>query len=214
MNKFKLTIIGIMVVIAFGAVTRASAQTEEEIRAIMAAMNEQLEAMGENVRIAAVEYYTAWEKVGQTVYFDDRALQMGSHWVPGDPRRGGFNDITWLSDQIEGTADGLSLAETQTAVSNAMATWDGVTCSTIPLTQLPDYGLDWGYVQWLSGLGGIEGWYADITHAGWLPGVFFDIIGGPGGSDIILGVTFTAVWLDSPGGEPTDIDNKRLLQNE
>jgi len=130
----------------------------------MAAMNEQLEAMGENVRIAVVEYYTAWEKVGQTVYFDDRALQMGSHWVPGDPRRGGFYDITWLSDQVDGKPDDVALEDTQAAIDRAMATWDGVTCSTIPLTQLPDYGMDWGYVQWLLGFGGIPGWYADITH--------------------------------------------------
>jgi len=205
----KLTTICITVVIALSVVARASAQTEEEIRAIMAAMNEQLEAMGENVRIAAVEYYTAWEKVGQFVYFDDRALRMGSHWVPGDPRRGGFNDITWLSDQVEGMADGLSLEQTQMAVSNAMATWDGVTCSTIPLTQLPDYGMDWGYVQWLLGFGGVPGWLADITHAGWLPGSFFDILdpGPPAGSTYILGVTITYIWVD--GGEPTDIDNNR-----
>lgn len=209
MNMNKLTTICIIVVIAFGAVTRASAQTEEEIRAIMAAMNEQLEAMGENVRIAVVEYYTAWEKVGQTVYFDDRALQMGSHWVPGDPRRGGFYDITWLSDQVDGKPDDVALEDTQAAIDRAMATWDGVTCSTIPLTQLPDYGMDWGYVQWLLGFGGIPGWYADITHAGWLPGDFFDIIdpdpGPPPGSTYILGATFTYIWVDS--GEPTDIDN-------
>jgi len=207
----KLTTICITVVIALSVVARASAQTEEEIRANMAAMNEQLEAMGENVRIAAVEYYTAWEKAGQIVYFNDRALRMGSHWVPGDPRRGGFYDITWLSDQVDGTATGLLLEETQVAVSNAMATWDGVTCSTIPLTQLPDFGMDWGYVQFLLGFGGINGWYADITHAGWLPGSFFDILdpGPPAGSTYILGVTFTFIWVDSPGGEPTDIDNNR-----
>jgi len=205
----KLTTICIIVVMAFGVVTRASAETEEEIRAIMAAMNEQLEAMGENVRIAAVEYYTAWEKVGQTVYFDARTLRMGSDWVPFDPWRYGTREIFWLSDQTEGTANGVTPGDTQAAIDRAMATWDGVTCSTIPLIQLPDYGTDWGYVQWLTGLGGIEGWYADITHAGWLPGIFFDIIGGPGGSDIILGVTFTFIWVDTSNGEPTDIDNNR-----
>lgn len=218
MNMNKLTTICIIVVMAFGVVTRASAQTEEEIRAIMAAMNEQLEAMGENVRIAAVEYYTAWEKVGQTVYFDDRALQMGSHWVPGDPRRGGFNDITWLSDQTEGenTANGVTLEGTQAAIDRAMATWDGVTCSTIPLTQLPDYGYDWGNVQSLLGFGGVPLpppflWLADITHAGWLPGAFFDEVFGPGGSNVVIGVTFTFVWIDLSTGEYTDIDNNRKL---
>lgn len=179
----------------------------DHIRAMMTQMNQQLKAMGEKVLISEVEYYTVGDKVGQYVYFDDRTKQSGSHWVPGDPRRGGYFDISWLSDQIDGAATGLSLNDTQNALGRAMETWDGVQCSTIPLVQLPDYGMDWGYVQWLTGMGGIAGWYADITQAGWLPGLFFDIIGGPGGSDYIIGVTFTYIWVDSATDEPTDIDS-------
>jgi hypothetical protein len=181
--------------------------TVQHIKATMKEMNLQLESLGENVRIGTVEYYTASDKAGQIVHFDDRTKQMGSHWVPGDPRRGGFWDISWLSDQGEGMANGASLQDTQDAVTRAMTTWDGVKCSDIPLTQLPDFGIDWGYVQWLAGMGGIPGWLADITQAGWLPGLFFDIIGGTGGSDEILGVTFTYVWINLNTGEPTDIDN-------
>ena len=203
----KLTTICITVVIALSIVTRASAQTEGEIRAIMAAMNEQLGAMGENVRIVAVEYYTAWEKVGQIVIFDDRTLRMGSDWVPFDTRRYGTREISWLSDQTEGTANGVPFVETQEALTRAMNTWNTVTCANIPLVKWQDIGMDWGYVQWLLGLGGVPGWLADITHAGWLPGQFFDLYFGSGASDYILGVTFTFIWLDSPGGDPTDIDN-------
>lgn len=205
----KLTTICITVVIALSVVARASAQTEEEIRAIMAAMNEQLEAMGENVRIAAVEYYTAWEKVGQTVIFDDRTLRMGSDWVPFDPWRYGTREIFWLSDQTEGTADGVTLEDTQAAIDGAMATWNTVTCANIPLVKWQDFGLDWGFVQYLVGMGGINGWYADITHAGWLPEAFFDAALWPGASDVVLGVTFTFIWIDTSTGEPTDIDNNR-----
>ena len=61
-----------------------------------------------------------------------------------------------------------------------MATWDGVTCSTIPLTELPDFGWDWGVVQSILGYGGSGFPFADITHAGWLPPSFFDLIE-PGG---------------------------------
>jgi len=185
-----------------------SAQSVEAIRAAMGAMNAQLEAMGYTVRIETVEYYTVGHAAGQIVHFEDRAKQMDSHWVPGDPRRGGFTDIAWLSDQTEGAATSLTLAQTQTATSNAMVTWDGVKSTYIPLTQLPDLGIDWGLVQWLAGLGGINGWWADITHAGWLPGIFFDIVGGPGGSTSILGITFTFVWIDG-SGNLTDIDNNR-----
>ena len=170
-------------------------------------INEQLEAMGENVRLAVIEYYTACQEAGQTIYFDDRTHQLGHHFVPGDPRRGGYDDISWLSDQTEGTANGLTDVQTQSALSEAMATWDGLSCATIPLTELEDDSVDWGYVQFLSGLGGIPGWYADITHAGWVPGVFFDVVLDPGSSDYVIGVTFTFIWLDSLSGEPTDIDN-------
>lgn len=183
-----------------------SAVTEEEVVAMMGSMNDQLALMGENVRVVVTDFLT-YEEAGQRVYFNDRVKQMESHWVPGDPRRYGTSDIYWLSEAVEGTANGVTFELTQTAVDNAMNTWNTVNCATIPLVQLPDYGIDWGYVQYLVGMGGIPGWYADITHAGWLPGAFFDIIGGPGGSDSILGVTFTFIWIDSATGDPTDIDN-------
>jgi hypothetical protein len=120
-------------------------------------------------------------------------------------------DISWLSDQVEGIANGVTLPDAQAAVDRAMATWNDVNCSNIPLTKLPDYGMDWGYVQWLIGYGGIPGWLADITQAGWLPGTCFDILFGPGGSDVVIGVTYTFIWTDSATGEPTDIDNNKKL---
>lgn len=180
--------------------------TVEHIRSVMTAVNAQLEAMGENARLELVEYYTDGSEAGQTVYWKYRTKQLTVHWVPGDIRRGGAYDITWLSDQVDGTANGPTLAQTQTAVDNAMATWDGVNCSTIPLTKLSDLGMDWGYIQYATGYGGFPGWYADFTHAGWLPGAFFDVIGGPGGSTSILGATYTFIWIN-PDGSPTDIDN-------
>ena len=62
-------------------------------------LNEELEAIGENVQLAVIEYYTAYQEAGQTIYFDDRTHQLGHHFVPGDPRRSGGDDISWLSDQ-------------------------------------------------------------------------------------------------------------------
>ena len=105
----------------------------------------------------------------------------------------------------EGIANGCTLAETQAAVDRAMNTWDSVNCATIPLVKLPDYGIDWGYVQYLVGYGGVPGWYADVTQAGWLPQEFFDLLFGPDNS--VLGVTFTFVWTDPDTGLSTDMDN-------
>ncbi|MCP5049227.1 MAG: hypothetical protein GY940_18805, partial [bacterium] len=153
---------------------------------------------GEGLEIGKVEFYNA-DGAGQTVFFNDRAKQLGSHYVPGDSRRGGFTDISWLTETFQGTANGLSQADTQAAISNAMATWQNVQCSNLPLTQLPDFGVDWGYVQFLIGYGGTPGWLADLTHAGALPGFVFDFIFGPGNG--VLGVTFTFTWTG------TDINN-------
>jgi hypothetical protein len=179
------------------------------VRASVDTINEQLEALEENVRLATIETYTAWQEVGQTIVFNDRVLRMGHHFVPGDPRRGGFYDIAWLSDQVNSKAGDLTLEQTQSAVSNAMATWDEVTCSTIPLTELPDFGWDWGVVQSILGYGGSGFPFADVTHAGWLPPSFFDLIE-PSGGIYILGATFTFVFTDE-GGEFTDIDNNNKL---
>ncbi|MCP5105201.1 MAG: hypothetical protein GY950_17565 [bacterium] len=46
----------------------------------------------------------------------------------------------------------------------------------------------------------------NIDRLIWLPPLLFDIIGGPGGKENILGVTFTFVW-NGPDGNPSDIDN-------
>jgi len=185
----------------------AFSQSEAKFKEAMAYVNARLQARGEPLRLEVIEYYTYSQKIGQTIYFNNRTHQLGHHWVPGDPNRGGGTAITWLSDQTEGQAAGVTLEATQAALANAMNTWNTQTCAFIPLVQLPDYGLDWGYVQYLLGMGGAPGWYADFTHAGWLPGSFFDAIGGPGASDYILGATFTFIWIDSDTGEPTDIDN-------
>ena len=84
-----------------------------------------------------------------------------------------------------------------------MGTWNSQSCANIPITKTDLGVLDLGYVQYLLGFGGLAGWGADITHAGWLPGAFFDLVE-PGGSSFIIGVTYTLIGVGADG--PTDID--------
>jgi hypothetical protein len=169
-------------------------------------MNETLAAMGMDVRVAYAEYITSGEggEAGQTIYANNRGnKQLGSDWVPGDPNRGGRTDITWIVDTWDRCLD-VPVADMLGAIERAMGTWQEVICSEIPLTGVGAYDFDLGYVQYLVGFGGTPGIAGDITQAGWLPGAFFDLIGGPGGSASILGVTFTFIWVDA--GVPTDLD--------
>jgi hypothetical protein len=173
----------------------------QQIMALMTQVNANLEANSADYRVEYAEYLTSGDsdEAGQTVIFSDRGnKQLDSHFVPGDPRRGGRTDITYLVDQTEGAIDGLTVAQTTSAIDRAMATWDGVKCSTIPITKLPDIpGLDLGVIEFLNGLGGSPFFFADITHAGWLPGGIL--------SNNVIAVTFTFIFVS--GGTPTDIDN-------
>jgi len=185
--------------------------TEQAILAFGDGLNAQLEAQGESMRLGLVEYITSGdsEEMGRTVFFSAVGnKQLGHHWVPSDPRRNGSNDIWWWNDLVDGaTTSGLTSAQTAAAIRAAMTTWDNVTCSTIPLTDIGDFNVDLGFVQFLQGFGGLDGFLFDITHGGFLPGPFWDTIA-PGGSGFILGATFTFIWTDGP---PTDIDNNGKL---
>lgn len=183
--------------------------TDDAIALMMDDVNAKLISSDKNYVLGVVEYITpdGAEEAGRTVYFRNLGnKQLGSHWVPGDPNRGGGTNISWATDQADNSAD-VSLATSTAAIERAMQTWQDVQCSTIPLESVSDEGYDLGYVQYLFGMGGVPGWLADLTHAGWLPRAFFDAIGGPTGGDRILGVTFTFIWTDDITGAPTDMDN-------
>ncbi len=188
---------------------------ETAIQNMLDNVNAQLAAAGKDYVAAVVEYITPEDsdEIGRTVFFRNLGnKQLGHHFVPLDSRRawsGPGSAITWINDTADGaTSSGLTAATTAAAIRSAMATWEGVTCSTIPLNDLGDINFDLGVVQFLLGFGGVNGLAADITHAGFLPGAFFDAIV-PGGSTFILGVTFTFIFVSGP--DPTDIDNNGKL---
>jgi len=182
-------------------VTTTAQDIETEIKAI----NQALAADG--LMIGSVEWITSAGsgEVGRTIYFENRGnKQLNHHFAPYHPYRGGYSDITYRVDMTEGaTASGLTADETHDAIIQAMSTWNGVNCSAIPLTNLPELPMDLGYVQYLLGFGGFPDWFADLTHGGWLPPAFFDAIA-DGGGGFILGVTFTFTWTG------TDFDNNGL----
>ncbi len=186
-----------------------SAATGSELVSYMDALNVQLEAEGAAYRAAAAEYVTPSDggEAGATVLSKVVGnKQLTFDFVPFDPRRswsgpavGAQDNITFAIDQTGDAVPvfgGLTGAQTTAAILAAMATWEGLTCSTLPLSHNPDFGLDIGLIAFLNGLGGSPFIFADVQHAGWRD---INFAGG------ILGVTFTFIFV--VGGQPTDIDN-------
>lgn len=173
-------------------------------------LNVKLKQKGKKVRIALAEWITNANsgEVGQTVFASDIGnKQLYAHWVPGDPNRDNRTNITWIKDQVDGSANGVLLEDVNLAINEAMQTWHNVVCSEIPLSEVQDSSeIDLGLVQLLAGFGGSDSVYADITHGGWLPGSFFDIFA-PDGGNFILGITLTFIWVDDSTGTPVDMDN-------
>lgn len=180
---------------------KAQLSTSQQLWDMMSLMNSGLESNGRDIRVDYAEYLTADDSggVGQRLFFNDRGnKQLNAHFVPGDPRRGGRTNITYIVDQTEGAIDGLSVGQTTAAIDRAMTTWNNVQCSTIPITKLPNQPGDLGVVEFLSGLGGSPVAFADITHSGWLPAGLLP--------SNVIAITFTFIFIDSTG-LPTDIDN-------
>ena len=195
---------------AAASASGTSLQTADDI---FTRVNAALEARGEKYRLAVIEYIASpgSGEYGATVFAKNIGnKQLGHHFVSGDPRRGGGTNITYIVDETEASATGgLTGAQTETAIDNAMNTWNEEGCSPLINKVALGFPLDLGYVQFLLGFGGVAGWAADITHGGWLPGAFFDAVQ-TGGSSFILGVTFTLLWVDGSGNF-TDIDGDRKL---
>lgn len=154
-----------------------------------------------------------------TLIADDREHRLDSLFVARDPRRGGFDAISYLVDQSDGSALAFQFptgpavvtlpnAVTEPIIDAAMQRWqNSPDCPGPPVVKVADNGSDPDLVDGFilgdpSLIGTVQ---ADITHAGWLPAAFFDALE-PNGSRFILAVTFTFFFIDS-AGHPTDIDH-------
>jgi hypothetical protein len=113
-------------------------------------------------------------------------------------------DISYYVDQRRSTQD-LSLATSTAAINDAMSTWNNLNCSDIGLFEIPFDGKQTGFAAEFFGFGGSFEYVADVVHCGWMPGSFFEILA-EGGSNFILGVTFTLVLIDD-NGNTIDLDN-------
>ena len=164
----------------------AAVQSEDAAVAITAMANEMnanLAAEGASYRISQAEWLGA-DNAGSEVFFNNRGnKRLTADFIPGDPRRGGRTNITYWVRPVGFAPTGLTSADVTGAISRAMTTWDNVNCSTLPITQVPNRVI----------------LATDIIHEGFA--------GLPPG---VLGVTFTSIFIDGPGGPPTDLDNNGL----
>jgi hypothetical protein len=175
--------------------------TPAAMRAIGERANIALATRGFDVRVGAMEWISpvaGGEEGGQIVFFNDRGnKKLSFHFVPGDPRRGGRTNITYLVDKSGDSNDPTAVGQTEAAIDRAMATWDGEQCSTLNMTKNVDTGADPDLADELlgfpDGLGGV--FAADIVHGGWVPAGIFP--------PNVIAVTFTFAF---PG---SDIDNNK-----
>lgn len=164
----------------------------------------------QQVALYMAEYITsgASEEIGKTVFFSDRGnKQLDGDFVPA-LSLDGSPDISYYIDENRPSRD-LSVETSSAAIRRAMATWDGIGCSYLGMTQVPsDKKTKTGFISELFGFRGSFNYVADVTHCGWLSGRFFDLLA-EGGSEFILGVTFTIVFTDEDGNLiDTDNNNK------
>jgi hypothetical protein len=114
--------------------TTSQGSTADELIASMKNLNPESATGNAVYSLHSAEFLTPdnASEVGQTVFFNDRTKQLGAHFVPFDPRRGGRSNITYIVDQAEGAINGLTVAQTTAAIDQAMATWNRVNCSNHP----------------------------------------------------------------------------------
>jgi hypothetical protein len=170
-------------------------------------INARLAAEGAPIRFAHAQYVTGGpdaRAAGQTIFATDRELRLPSRWVPFDPVRERDDTLSYVVFQQLAAANGSIDSEPE--IDAALATWEDVTCSKLDIVKLPDSG------AFPSAVLGGNFFLADIVNLGFLPGVFFDTFVEPGAAQNTLGVTFTAIWVDTQGTQdpaddvPTDFD--------
>jgi len=178
-----------------------------------------------NVELLGAEVFVAADSAGwegkTELIANNRTHTLSSAFVPSDPRRGGASSISYLVDQSDGvalsfasltpvTVVALPNAVTEAEIDASMLRWQNQpSCGAPEVVKIADSGADPDLIDGIVlGIPARIGTpFADITHAGWLPGSFFNAVAPPNGGSFILGVTFTFIFVNN--GVPTDIDHDR-----
>ena len=198
---------------------------------LLTRINARLAAAGSNVRVGKAELRyeaKASDASSPTVIFaNDRTHTLPYQWVSGDPRRDGRIGVTYAVDpELQTFLTGLSFtvpvvevdgggfrlssqAELDGYIEEALQAWRDRSCADTPIERVAvPAGTDPDLLDDLFlGRPTPSPTYAqpaDIVQAGWQPAEFFDAFT-PGGSDAILGITFTFVFADDQGTpDPSD----------
>ncbi|NND72939.1 MAG: hypothetical protein HKN43_15295 [Rhodothermales bacterium] len=177
-----------------------------DINVFLAALNTEFAAAGMNIAVDKAEFVTDLDSAepGQTVFANDRTKQLTSKWVPNDARRNADGEnVTYVNFLPLSLANGA--INSDPIIDASFATFNNVTCSALPIVKRQDDGTFPSAI-----FAGGDPFVADIVELGFIPGVFFDLVLGPGASNNVLGVTFTFIFgsFDAEGNfTPSDVDS-------
>jgi len=209
MNKISFGTLALWLAASLTPAAAFAAEGNPQVLARMAQINQQLRAMGLNIAVEQIEFFT----IGQGRP-SNRIHAQEFRWVANDPRRlADGENITYLVDQSDGaTASGLTNAQTEPAIDRAMNTWQANRCfKKVDIVKRADSGADPDIFDSFFGFGQMGNpFLADIVNAGWLPRAFFEAVGGPGGGRGILAFSVTFIFTDN-NDVPTDINGDNRL---
>lgn len=194
-----------------------------DVASFLASVNRRLSAEGARYAVRQVDISLAGKadpETKTTVFANDRTHRLGYQFVAGDPRRATVGEVLRQASfapfslaRTGPTVGGMTpRIPAKPAIDASFATWNRVQCSTLTVVNntLPGNVFPSAVLPASLFFGPSSGLVnnpvaSDINTLGFLPGVIFDLLFGPGSSEAILGLTIPFVFLDEEGN-PTDID--------
>lgn len=168
----------------------------------------EVKSLNENARLVPSKYraklYMAEyisapgsQEMGGTVIFDDKGSKRLSIDFSPFEKLYGTPDMSYYVDEFRASSS-IDVPTATAAIDKAAQTWDEVSCSDLGMNKIPAIPVPIGIVAASFGFPSSPGVIADVENLGFMPAEFFDLVA-PGGSNFILGVTFTLIWEDEEG---------------